>query len=374
MTLMDNITEILNRTYLGNSLEQWIIALLATMVTLIVLRVVKRVLTRRVTKFAQRTKTEIDDFIVDLLERTKSFFLLGLALYAGSYSLTLQPSTKGVLDSIIIILFLIQAAIWGNGAISFGVKRYVKKQVAEDAASVTTITALGFISRLILWTVILLLALDNVGVDITALVAGLGIGGIAVALAIQNILGDLFASLSIVLDKPFVIGDFIIVGDFLGSVEHIGLKTTRLRSLSGEQLVFTNGDLLQSRIRNYKRMFERRIVFSIGVVYQTSYEILAAIPNMIREIIESQEQTRFDRAHFKQYGNFSLDYEIVYYVKSPDYNLYMDIQQAINLALFRRFQEEKIEFAYPTQTLFMERGVSFELVEANEKAKEKLLK
>ena len=369
---MDAITEVLNRTYLGNSLGQWIIALLATMVTLIVLRVVKRVLTRRVTKFAQKTTTEIDDFIVDLLQRTKSFFLLGLALYAGSYFLTLQPSTKGVLDSIIIILFLIQAAIWGNGAISFGVKRYVKKQMAEDAASVTTITALGFISRLILWTVILLLALDNVGVDITALVAGLGIGGIAVALAIQNILGDLFASLSIVLDKPFVIGDFIIVGDFLGSVEHIGLKTTRLRSLSGEQLVFTNGDLLQSRIRNYKRMFERRIVFSIGVVYQTSYEILAAIPKMIREIIESQEQTRFDRAHFKQYGNFSLDYEIVYYVKSPDYNLYMDIQQTINLALFRRFQEEKIEFAYPTQTLFMERGVSCELVEANEKAKLKL--
>ncbi len=175
MTLMDTITEILNRTYLGNSLGKWIIALLATIVTLIVLRVVKRVLTRRVTKFAQRTKTEIDDFIADPLERTKSFFLLGLALYTGSYFLTLQPSTKGVLDSIIIILFLIQAAIWGNGAISFGVKRYVKTQVAEDAASVTTITALGFMSRLILWTVILLLALDNVGVDITALVAGLGI-------------------------------------------------------------------------------------------------------------------------------------------------------------------------------------------------------
>jgi small-conductance mechanosensitive channel len=327
-------------------------------VTLVVLRIFRRVLSRRITAFAARTETELDDLIVDLLQRTRSFFFLALALYAGSYFLSLPPSTKSLLNSVVIVAFLIQAAIWGNGIISFGVKRYVRERVAEDAASVTTITALGFISRLLLWSVILLLALDNLGVDITALVAGLGIGGIAVALAVQNILGDLFASLSIVLDKPFVIGDFIIVGDFLGSVEHIGLKTTRIRSLSGEQLVFTNSDLLQSRIRNYKRMARRRIVFSFGVIYQTSYETLAAIPVMVREIIEAQQQTRFDRAHFKAYGNSSLDFEVVYYVENPDFNVYMDIQQAINLAIFRRFQEENIEFAYPTQTLYIEKSTS----------------
>jgi len=201
--------------------------------------------------------------------------------------------------------------------------------------------------------VILLLALDNMGVDITALIAGLGIGGIAVALALQNVLGDLFASLSIVLDKPFVIGDFIIVDDLLGTVERIGLKTTRVRSLYGEQLVFSNSDLLNSRIRNYKRMFERRILFSIGVTYQTPHEKLATIPGIIREVIESQEQVRFDRAHFKEYGDSALKFEIVYYVLVPDYNTHMDIQQAINLAIVRRFEEEKIEFAFPTQTLYL---------------------
>jgi len=191
------------------------------------------------------------------------------------------------------------------------------------------------------------------GVDITALIAGLGIGGIAVALALQNVLGDLFASLSIVLDKPFVIGDFIIVDDLLGTVEHIGLKTTRVRSLFGEQLVFSNSDLLNSRIRNYKRMHERRIVFSLGVTYQTPYEKLAAIPDIIREIIELQEQVRFDRAHFKEYGDFALEFEIVYYMLVPDYNAYMDTQQAINLALYERFEKEGISFAYPTQTLYV---------------------
>jgi small-conductance mechanosensitive channel len=185
-------------------------------------------------------------------------------------------------------------------------------------------------------------------------VAGLGIGGIAVALAIQNILGDLFASLSIALDKPFVIGDFIIVDQLLGTVEHIGLKTTRIRSLSGEQIVFSNADLLNSRIRNYKRMYERRVVFSIGVTYQTPYEKLASIGTTLKEIIESQPDVRFDRAHFREYADSSLNYEVVYYVKSPDYNRYMDIQQAINLEIYRRFQDGGIEFAYPTRTLYLQ--------------------
>jgi small-conductance mechanosensitive channel len=216
-------------------------------------------------------------------------------------------------------------------------------------------TAVGFVARLVLWSVILLLALDNLGVDVTALVAGLGVGGIAVALAVQNILSDLFASLSIVLDKPFAVGDFLIIDSFLGSVEHVGLKTTRLRSLSGEQLVFSNTDLLGSRIRNYGRMFERRVVFKIGVTYQTPRDKLTKIPGIIREAIEAQDKTRFDRSHFNEYGEFSLNFESVYYVLGPDYNLYMDIQQAINLRIHERFEEEGIEFAYPTQTLFLAR-------------------
>jgi small-conductance mechanosensitive channel len=211
------------------------------------------------------------------------------------------------------------------------------------------------LGRLALWSTVALLVLANLGIDVTAMVAGLGIGGIAVALAAQNILGDLFASASIVLDKPFVIGDFIIVGEDMGTVEHIGLKTTRVRSLSGEQLVFANNDLLKSRIRNFKRMNERRAAFGIGVTYQTPAEKLAAIPAMLREAVEAQSPTRFDRAHFKQYGDSALLFEVVYYVLSPDYNLYMDIQQAINLAVFRRFAEEQIEFAHPTYTVCLKK-------------------
>jgi len=177
-----------------------------------------------------------------------------------------------------------------------------------------------------------------------------------VALAAQNILGDLFASLSIVLDKPFVVGDFLIVGDFLGSVEKVGVKTTRLRSLSGEQLVFSNNDLLGSRIRNYGRMFERRVLFSIGVIYQTPPDKLRLAATILREAVQAQDKVRFDRAHFKSYGDFALSFEVVYYVLSPDYNVYMDIQQAINLLIYERFAEEQIEFAYPTQTLFVSRA------------------
>lgn len=182
----------------------------------------------------------------------------------------------------------------------------------------------------------------------------MGIGGIAVALAVQNVLGDLFASMSIAFDKPFVIGDFIIIDDYMGTVEHIGLKSTRLRSLSGEQLVFANSDLLNSRIRNFKRMADRRISFSIGVTYDTPHEKVAAIPDMIREAIQAHDKTNFDRCHFSEYEDSALKFDTVYYVNDPDYNVYMDIQQDINLSLLRRFEEEGIEFAYPTRTVFIE--------------------
>ena len=229
--------------------------------------------------------------------------------------------------------------------------------VSSQAGTVTTLTMVGFVLRVIIWSVLVLIGLDNLGIDITALIAGLGIGGIAVALAIQNILGDLFASFSIVLDKPFVIGDFIIIDDCMGTVEHVGMKTTRIRSLSGEQLIFSNADLLKSRIRNYKRMFERRVVFSIGVVYQTPHEKVRRIPDMIRGAVEKNQQVRFDRAHFKAFGDYALQFEVVYWIQNPDYNVYMDIQQAINLDIMKQFDDAGISFAYPTQTLLVQSPV-----------------
>ncbi|KPK75135.1 MAG: mechanosensitive ion channel protein MscS [Gemmatimonas sp. SM23_52] len=345
--------EFLQSTYLGNSVQTWIIALAVALIVLIILRLLQSIVARKLRARAERTKIDLDDLAVDLVRKTRFFFPLIVALYAGVQRLTLPPSGDNVFRVVVVIALLLQAALWGNTVISFWITRYMQKRMEEDAAAATSIGALRFVGQLLLWTVILLLALDNLGVDVTALVTGLGIGGLAVALALQNVLSDLFASLSIVLDKPFVIGDFIIVGDYLGSVEHIGLKSTRVRSLSGEQLVFSNADLLGSRIRNYKRMAQRRIVFSFGIVYQTPLDKLAAIPGMVQEIIESLENTRFDRAHFKAYGDFSLDFEVVYFVLVPEYNTYMDIQQAINLELYRRFEQEGIEFAYPTQTLLV---------------------
>lgn len=342
-------------SFYGNSVLRWLVALGVAVAVLIGLRVLVNTLVRRLTEWATKSETDVDDLVVELIDRTKWLFLIIVALYAGSLTLALAPEAMALIRSVTVVALLIQAAIWGNSLISFWIGRQVKRRLEADAATATTLSALNFISKLVLWSVVLLLALANLGIDITALVAGLGVGGIAVALAVQGILGDLFASLSIVLDKPFVIGDFIVVGDFRGTVEHIGLKTTRVRSLSGEQLVFSNTDLLGSRIQNFKRMQERRITFGFGVTYQTPLEKLKKIPPLVREIIESQDLTRFDRAHFKAYGDFSLNFEVVYYVLTSDYTTYMDIQQNINFELYRRFEEEDIEFAYPTQTLFVQR-------------------
>jgi len=340
-------------TFYGNSLAQWAVSLLVMVLTLVGLLIIRNIIVTRLKSLATRTKTQIDDVILNLLRSTRFIVLLVLAVYIGSLFLTLPEKLTEILKIIVVLTLIFQAALWGNSFINWWVENYKKRKMEKDPAEATAIGALGFVSKLSLWALVGLLALDNMGVDITGLIAGLGITGIAVALALQNILGDLFASLSIVLDKPFVIGDFIIVDNFLGTVEHVGLKTTRVRSLYGEQLVFSNSDLLNSRIRNYKRMYERRVVFTIGVTYQTPAEKLEKIPRIIREAIEAQENARFDRAHFKEFGDFSLNYEIVYYVTQPDYIVYMDIQQAINLILVRKFEEEGIEFAYPTQTLFV---------------------
>ena len=215
---------------------------------------------------------------------------------------------------------------------------------------------IGLLLLLLIWSIVLLLGLENLGVDITGLAAGLGIGGIAVALAAQNILGDLFAAFSIYIDQPFVLGDYLSVGSFSGTVESIGMKTTRLRSLTGEQLIFSNSDLVDSRIQNFGRLVERRVAFTVGVTYDTPTAKVEEIPTMIREVVESQEHARFDRSHFKEFGDSALIVETVYYVLQPAYQYKMDIQQAINLELMRRFESEGIEFAFQTQTIFLEGG------------------
>jgi small-conductance mechanosensitive channel len=344
---------LLDTVFYHNTVLTWIIAAGVMVLVFTVLRLLKAVFHRRFAALGKKTTTDVDDLVAGLLRRIKLYFLLAVALYAGSQFLALPETLKAFLQKLVVVAFLLQAVVWGSAVLDFLIQRSRKKKGDEDKAGLTTYSALSFVGRLALWSVALLLILDNLGVNITTLIAGLGVGGIAVALAVQNILGDLFASMSIVLDKPFVIDDFIVVDDLRGTVKHIGLKTTRIASLGGEEIVFANSDLLKSRVRNFKRMQERRIVFTVGVTYQTPAEKLEAIPGMIRETVEAQERTRFDRSHFQAYGDFALVFETVYFMTVPDYAAYMDTQQAINLALYRKFATEGIEFAYPTQTIFL---------------------
>ncbi|MDT8387354.1 MAG: mechanosensitive ion channel family protein [Thiogranum sp.] len=340
--------------------ELWLLAAAVAVITYLVLRLLVGLVGYRLGTIAERTDSPVAGAIAELIKKTRWWLLLLIALFAGSMVVELSARIQSALQSIIVIALLVQLGIWANAALGFTLEHYRQRQIKKDPASVTALNAIGWFGKLLLWLAVLLLAFDNLGFDVTALIAGLGVGGIAVALAVQNILGDLFASLSILIDKPFVVGDFLIIDDYLGSVEHVGLKTTRMRSLSGEQLVFSNSDLLNSRLRNYGRMFERRVAFTIGVTYQTPRDKLKQIPGIMRSAIEAQDKTRFDRSHFSKYGDFSLNVETVYYVQGPDYNLYMDIQQAINLYVHEQFEKAGIEFAYPTQTLFVQRSDAIE--------------
>jgi small-conductance mechanosensitive channel len=343
----------------NNSPQDWTYALLAASAFMLLLHTLRRMVLHHLERVAKTTDTVIDDFLIEVLSATRILLVAATGLYLGTHFLTLPASLEKFVDRAFITVIILQAGFWFSRGLIFWLKhRFAQGEKEDEGARAMTLSLLSFLGRVVVWVLVLLLMLDNLGLNVTALVTSLGIGGIAVALAVQNILGDLFASLSIAIDKPFVIGDFIIVDDMMGSVEHVGLKTTRIRSLGGEQIIFSNNDLLKSRIRNYKRMQERRAVFAIGVTYDTAAGKLEQIPALIQQAIEAQADARFDRAHFKGFGAFSLDYEAVYYVLKPDYNVFMDVQQAINLQLVRHFADHGIEFAFPTQTLYLNRSPS----------------
>lgn len=338
---------------LHNPLRDWLVALAITVAITLLAALVKRIAVRRLSMIARRTVTQIDDAVVKALQATRLWLVFIIALEVGTENLKLAARPTHAIDHLATVAVFVQAGLWLAALFNFWLQRR-NHAVGSEVAAASSLSAVGFVGRALLWAVLLLLMLDNLGVNVTTLIASLGIGGIAIGFALQNILGDLFASLSIILDKPFVIGDFITVDSYSGTVESIGIKTSRLRSIDGELLVFGNGDLIKSRLRNYKHLRERRVLFRFGVLYNTPAETLARIPQMVREAVEAQADTRFDRAHFKDFGASSLDYEVVYWVLKPDYAVYMDAQQGINLALVRRFEQEGIGFAYPTRTLYHE--------------------
>lgn len=339
----------------ADPLRRWLIAAGIALVLIGAAWVTRNILIRRLEGLAARTTTDLDNAIVDMLKATRLWLIAVVAAALALHTLELTDRVRKLLDAAATLALFVQAGLWATSLWGFWLRRSRARALKSNAsAAATSLSAMGFIGELILWTVIALLALDNLGFNITTLIAGLGVGGIAVALAVQNILGDLFASLSIVIDKPFVIGDFIIVDNYMGTVENVGLKTTRIRSLGGEQIIVANSDLLNNRIRNYKRMYERRIVFGFGVLYQTPSDALEQIPALVRAIIEGRDKVRFDRAHCSKFGDSSIDFEVVYWVTDPDYNLYMDIQQAINFELKRSFEARNVEFAFPTRTIVVQ--------------------
>jgi small-conductance mechanosensitive channel len=334
----------------------WIHGILISLILLIVFLLARKLLTRVVERVVGRVYPPFSLLAVRLIRSINFFVLLLVSADIASGFVVLTKSFEKLLGQGMIVALLLQAGIWASLFADHWFGRYAERKQALDPSSLTAFGLLSFATRMLIWLVVALITLENLGADISALVAGLGIGGIAVALAVQNVLGDLLASLSIILDKPFVVGDTIVVGDMTGAVERIGVKTTHIRALSGEQIIIANSDLLGSRIRNFKRMYERRVAFTVGVVYDTPLAKVEEIPTMIRAIIEAESTARFDRAHLRNLGDSAITFEVVYFVRSGDYLPFMDLQQRVNLAILRRFKQEQIEFAFPTQTLVVKDG------------------
>jgi len=358
MNFTEELNTWLNIAIFQNRLGDYLQAIVTFLGLLLALSISKRFLIKYFSRIAKKTTNDFNDFIATLLSRIGLPVFCVVSFYFAALPLNLSETIRVFIRYALVIVVTIRSVLLFQEIIKYGIgKAYRKRMKPDDPSVELMVKSITGITRWVIWVLAIIFMLDNLGINISTFVAGIGIGGVAVALAAQAILGDAFSALSIFLDKPFEIGDFIILdGDYLGSVEHIGIKTTRIRSLSGEQLVFSNSDLTKSRIKNYKRMQTRRIDFRVGVVYQTPFEKVKKIPQVVKEIFNRMEGVRLDRVHFKSFGDFSLVYEIVYYVNSADYNIYMDKQQEINLALMEKFEQEEIAFAYPTQTLYLNEG------------------
>jgi len=366
----------LDHVLLQNPLRDWLIAFGIVIGIMLFAIVLKRQVIKRMSVLARSSERPVFGALVRAAQASKLWLVGIVALELGSNYLDLPHKADLTLQRLMTMAVFLQFGIWISALLDFWIARSRNIQPDTEGVETARLDPFSFLGRLVLWTLVLLLVLDNMGVNVTALATSLGVGGIAVALALQNILGDLFASLSIVIDKPFVIGDSIAVDSLSGTVEHIGLKTTRIRSSTGEQLIVANSDMLKARLRNYKRMQERCITFSFTAPFSTAADQLEKIPQLVREVIEGREAIRFDRAHFKDLGGNAYLFEVVYWVRLPDYRVYMDAQQAINLALVRAFAREGVQLSYPSQTLTIDSPVSLKAVAAGplEKAPEKAQK
>ena len=344
--------EFLDQVIWGNRVASYLLAIAILLGGILLTTLIRTVVIGRLKRWARHSATDLDDRLLRILERPFTYLLYLGSFYVSITNLNLHSILQESITFLCIIMATLLVVQLTGSLVEYGMRVYWVTR-RNDATLENSLNALIPAIKVTVWAIGLVFLLDNLGFDISAVVASLGIGGVAVALASQGILADLFSYFSILFDRPFEIGDFLIVEDLVGTVEHVGIKTTRIRSLSGEELVVSNTNLTNSRIQNFRRMQRRRIVFNLGVTYNTDQKKMAAIPEMLQSIIEGTDGVTFDRAHFNSFGNFSLDYEVVYYVEDSDYTVYMNIQQAINLAIKAEFEEQGIEFAYPTQQLYL---------------------
>ncbi|MDE2306266.1 MAG: mechanosensitive ion channel family protein [Gammaproteobacteria bacterium] len=334
------------RLLAANSLRDWITAAGIAIVTWTLLLLVRRVAARRLHHGAVDARPLPLRLLGELIAHTRAFFLAGIAISVGQEGLALPETLRGGIGRAVLLLGLLQTGLWAGRAVRFYLAQQ-REQRGGDRVFTGSLDIIHFVARLLIWSLLVLVALDNLGVNITALLAGLGVGGVAVALALQNVLGDLFASLSIALDKPFVVGDSLTVDALSGQVEHIGIKTTRLRSDSGEQIVISNADLLKSRIRNFTRAAELRSLATIRVAYDTPAATLREIPGILKSIVDAQPHARFERCHLKTLGDWALIYELSYFRRNPTAYPLLDLQQAVNLAILEEFARRGIRIASP---------------------------
>jgi len=348
--------DFLSYTVGGNEVLDLIFAVVRFIVVYVVLAVIWKFLLKRLQVYASKTKIQLDDIVVEVLQGVGAPFYIVLSLFIAVQPLSLAPIIITGVKAVLLIVIVAEVIKLVERVIQFSISRSMQRSGKSQADEAKVSSIFSIFIKITLWSIGLLLILSNLGFNVTSLVAGLGIGGLAISLALQNVLSDMFSSLSIAVDKPFQEGDFIVVGTDKGKVKHIGLKTTRIEALQGEEIVISNNELTTARVQNFKKLKKRRIVFNIGVTYGTPTEKLKKIPNIVKQCVKAQNKTDFDRAHFLEFGDFSLNYEIVYYIDSAEYLDYVDAQQAINLAILEEFEKEGIEIAFPTQTVIVEKG------------------
>jgi small-conductance mechanosensitive channel len=346
------LSDILKQEYFHNRVADYLVFAIILVAGFVAVTLFRRVVLWRLQRWSETTTTKIDDFFIDIFRKLLVPLAYYGVLFLAAGNLNLNRFLERGLEVGGILLLTVLVAQFLIASAKFGIRSYIE---GADKGSARERALKGFMTliRVVVWGLASVFLLDNLGFRINTVIAGLGIGGIAVAFAAQTILGDLFAYFTIMFDRPFEIGDFIIVGEYMGVIEHLGVKTTRIGSLGGEQIVIANKDLTDSRVRNYKKMQRRRVVFRLGVTYQTPLVKMREIPEMIAEIVRGIEDTAFDRAHFFSYGDFSLVVEVVYYVLGSDYTKYMNIQEQINFRIYEEFEKRRIEFAYPTQTIYL---------------------